>query len=344
MHQQELIDQDATAAEYQPPAKGTAVAIREEPVVAPAAIKEGKPLKYSLPELREIATIFYSSGMFKDVRSMQQAMVKILAGGEQGYGPWQSMRAYHVIEGKPVETAGEISARIKRSKTHDYKHWFITETGEKWNTITGKNAALHGCVVIIRLKDGRKWVDQEPVRFNMEDAKDAGLAGKTNWKSYKRAMLFARTITEAARAHCADLFGGPIYTPEDLGADVTIDANGEMMLAATSATPPPTENGDEKPDRTVDNAQTRAAGIVSCTRFASNRKIPDEWRHELAKAMIGKASTKEMDTFELRRLYELLVELVKARGDEGWTADDFAMWLEFQVAKAKELEPTGATQ
>jgi len=344
--QQEIL-QDAAAEALErteAPTKGTAVAIREEPVVAPAPIKSGKPIRYSLPELREIATVMYSSGMFKDVRSMQQAMVKILAGSERGYGPFQSMRAYHVIEGKPVETAGEISAIIKRSKSHDYRHWFIDVNGEKWDTITGKNKDLHGCVLVIRIKEGRKWVEQEPVRFNMEDAADAGLASKTNWKNYKRAMLFARTITEAARAHCADLFGGPIYTPEELGANVEIDSSGEMMITGSSGPPPPAENGNgEKPvvDRTVDNDQTRAAGSKTCTAFASNRKIPDAHRHEIAQAFFGRPSTKELSTQELRQLYDLLREYVKARGE---LPDDatgpqplagFEDWLAYQQDLAK---------
>jgi len=353
---QELLPPEEPSAEpaAAPAVTGTAVAIREETPVAPAPLKQGKPLRYSLPELREIANVFYSSGMFRDVKSMQQAMVKVLAGGEQGYGPYQSMRAFHVIEGKPVETAGEISARIKRSKTHDYRHWFIDDKGEKWDPIAGKNADLHGCVVVIRIKDGRKWVDQEPVRFNMEDARDAGLAGKTNWKSYKRAMLFARTITEAARAHCADLFGGPIYTPEELGANVEIDASGDMVLAGSSALPPapPPENGNgEKPavDRTVDNEQTRATGVKTCTAFASNRKIPDEHRHEIAQAFFGRASTKELTTFELRQLYDLLREYVKNRGEIPADAkgavpiDDFPTWLQYQVDKAKEPQEAAGT-
>lgn len=340
---------NVTSFEAKPEGVGQ-LAIREEAPVAPAPLKQGKPLRYSLPELREIANVFYSSGMFKDVKSMQQAMVKVLAGGEQGYGPYQSMRAFHVIEGKPVETSGEISARIKRSKTHDYRHWFIDETGEKWDPITGKNAALYGCVVVIRIKDGRKWVDQEPVRFNMEDAKDAGLAGKTNWKSYKRAMLFARTITEAARAHCADLFGGPIYTPEELGADVQIDSAGDMVIAGTLAAPPPENGNGDKPaiDRSVDNEQTRAAGVKTCTAFASNRKIPDEHRHEIAQAFFGKASTNELTTFELRELYDLLREYVKNRGEIDAEAkgavpiDDFQTWLAYQVDKAKEAKAEAA--
>lgn len=294
-----------------------------------------KAFKYSLPELRKIGEIMYSSGMFKDLRSVQQAMVKLLAGAELGYGPFQSLRAFHVIEGKPVETAGEIAARIKRSKTHDYSHFFIDAGGARWDTISGKNADLHGCVVTIRIKEGRKWFNQEPVRFNMEDARDAGLAGKTNWKNYKRAMLFARTITEAARAHCADLFGGPIYTPEELGADVTIDGSGEMVLTGSSTPPPANGNGEKAPPE-VDNEQTRASGAKAVQVYAGRHKIPDEHRHEIAQAFFGKSSTKELNTGELRKLYQLLVHYKQEREKFG---DDFADWLDYNVAVSQEAPP-----
>ena len=331
VHQQELI----------PP--GTAIAIpQEQPVVAQAPHVESHPLKYTMGELRQIAETFYASGMFRDVKSMQGCMTKILAGSEMGYGPFQSMRAFHLIENKPVETSGEISARIKRSPIHDYRHWFLNGKRDKWDPIKGDIKDLFGCVVVVRLKKTGEWEDQEPVVFTMDDASAAGLATKTNWKNYKRAMLFARTITEAARAHCADLFGGPIYTAEELGASVTFDKEGNEILEAL---PAPVVSPDakvfEKPDPSVDNEKTRASGQQSVVRYASNRKIPDAHRHEIAQAMFGKPSTKELTTPELRDLYALLVTYVKSRDDvthDGaaeWDEEAFHYWLELQVREAK---------
>jgi hypothetical protein len=41
-----------------------------------------------------------------------------------------------------------------------------------------------------------------------------------NWKRYPRNMLFARCISNAARWFCPSVFGGPVYTPDELGAAV----------------------------------------------------------------------------------------------------------------------------
>ena len=55
--------------------------------------------------------------------------------------------------------------------------------------------------------------------FTIDDAKMAGLSGKGPWKSYPRAMLFNRAISDGRRTFAPDLFGGGKgYTPEELGS------------------------------------------------------------------------------------------------------------------------------
>lgn len=224
--------------------KGHAVAIRDEvPQNALALSSESKPLRYSLPELKQIGEIMFASGMFKDIRSVQQAMVKILAGAEQGYGPYQSLRAYHVIEGKPVETSGEISARIKRHPKYDYERFWFKKGGAKWDDLTDSVADLYGCRIIVKSKKTGEWRDQEPVSWTLEDAQVAGLANKDNWRKYKRAMLFSRALTEAAREHCADVFGGPIYTPDELGAEIVMSEDGSETAVAHEPPQPDREAG-----------------------------------------------------------------------------------------------------
>jgi hypothetical protein len=207
--------------------KQQALAIREETAVA---IGDHKPLRYSLPELRSIGDIMFQSGMFRDLKSVQQAMVKLLAGAELGYGPFQSLRAFHVIEGKPVETSGEITARIKRSGKYRLESYFIDAAGNHLDPIKTKASETNGCVILIFERVDGGWQQLEPTVFSKEDAAAASLLGKDVWKKYLRDMLFARALTAAARRHCADIFGGPIYGPEEFGAEVSIDSNGEQVI------------------------------------------------------------------------------------------------------------------
>ena len=44
-------------------------------------------------------------------------------------------------------------------------------------------------------------------------------------------MLFARALTNGARWHCPDVFGGAIYEPEELGAKVEYTDNGESVAS-----------------------------------------------------------------------------------------------------------------
>ena len=63
--------------------------------------------------------------------------------------------------------------------------------------------------------------------FTREDAQRAQLLGKETWRSFFRNMAFARALSNGAKRHCPDIFGGPVYTPEELGADV--DGEGDVI-------------------------------------------------------------------------------------------------------------------
>jgi hypothetical protein len=64
---------------------------------------------------------FAESGMFTDVKSAAQAIVKIQAGQEIGIPPFASMTGIHIIQGKPTIGAGLIASRVKGSGKYDYR-------------------------------------------------------------------------------------------------------------------------------------------------------------------------------------------------------------------------------
>jgi len=75
--------------------------------------------------------------------------------------------------------------------------------------------------------------------FTIEDAKTAGLYRQSSpWEKYPRNMVFARAITNGARWYCPDVFNGPIYTPDELGAEVVIDSQGDEVYEAPYVEPP----------------------------------------------------------------------------------------------------------
>ena len=179
------------SSDYTDATEVRALAVREDP--APARVQI-----LSLDQIRSMGQVFFESGLFKDVKSQAQAIVKIVAGQELGIPPMAAMTQIQIVEGKPTLTAPAIGARIKSSGRYDY-------------------AILEHTKDACEIRFTERGVELGISRFTMADAQAAGLAGKEVWKKYPRNMLFARAITNGARWYCADVFTGAIYTAEELG-------------------------------------------------------------------------------------------------------------------------------
>jgi hypothetical protein len=159
--------------------------------------------------VERLGEIMFKSGFFKDVKDASAAIVKVLAGRELGLGPVASMRGVYIIEGRTSLSADLIAACIQKSGKYRYRV-------RDW---TAK---------VCRIEF---FEDSESLgfgEFTIEEAAQASLAGKATWKSYPKAMLFARAMSQGARAYCPEVFAGAIYAPEELGADV--DGNGSVIV------------------------------------------------------------------------------------------------------------------
>lgn len=152
----------------------------------------------SVDDTLKLGKTLAESGMFKDVKTAQQAFVKVLAGRELGIGAVEAMRGIDIIEGKLAPNAGLQASLIKRSGRYNYRI---------------KEQTATRCVIDF-------FEDGQPVgasTYTIEEAKTAGLAEKTNWKRHPSDMLFARALTRGARRFCPDIFGGSVYSPEEMG-------------------------------------------------------------------------------------------------------------------------------
>lgn len=162
-----------------------------------------------------VGELLAKSGYFTDVRDMAQAVAKILAGREMGFGAIASLLGVYIQNGRPCYSANMIAAAIKKSRRYDYRV----------KLMDGQSCELE-------FYEGGKPVGVST--FSLRDAEQAGLTiGKNahSWKHYPRNMLFARALTNGARFYCPDTFGGiPVYTPEEMG--VVIDGeSGEVSTA-----------------------------------------------------------------------------------------------------------------
>lgn len=178
----------------------------------------------SVDDLIRVGKMLAASGYFADAKSEAQAVAKVLAGLELGLSPMVSMTGVHVIEGKPSVGAHLMAALVRRSGRYDYRVIEHTDA-----------------VCEIEFLDGGQAIGRS--RFTMEDAKKAGASTRPNWQRYPRNMLFARAMSNGVRWYCPDVTTMPLYTPEELGANVdgetgeVIDVPGRAALPAASTGP-----------------------------------------------------------------------------------------------------------
>jgi hypothetical protein len=195
----------------------------------------------SVDDLSTLGQVFVKSGFFNDTKDAAQAIVKIMAGQELGFAPIASMTGVYIVKGKVSLSANLIAAAIKRSGRYDYRvrQMDANECAiEFFETVSGVRESLGVS------------------SYTIAEAKAANLTGNATWKNFPKNMLFARAISNGAKWYCPDIFGGPVYTPDELGAQINGET-GEMITApaapaivavpAAPALPPADEEYIEEP-------------------------------------------------------------------------------------------------
>lgn len=166
----------------------------------------------SFQDIMNIGKAFAESGMFPDIKSAAQAVVKIQAGQELGIAPFAAMSGIHIIAGKPTVGAGLMAAKVKASGKYDYK---VIQQDEK--------------ACSLDFYQGKTKLGNST--FTIEDAKKADTK---NMGKFPRNMLFARAISNGVRWFTPDIFTSPVYTPEEM-ASVTEDVPHEDVTTKQAA-------------------------------------------------------------------------------------------------------------
>lgn len=157
--------------------------------------------------MQRTARAMVESGFFQDSKQLAQAVVKVMAGAELGISPFASMTGIHIVQGKPTLSSNLIATLVKNDPRYNYRVRISTDVQ----------------CVIDWYEEGERIGESE---FTIKEAQAAGLTGKSTWKQYPSDMLFARALTRGARRHAPGIFGGaPVYTPEEMGADVNEDGD-----------------------------------------------------------------------------------------------------------------------
>jgi hypothetical protein len=175
--------------------------------------------------LKELAQTFVASGFWKDTTTAAQAVVKIMAGHELGVPPIASMTSVHVFDGKVELGAKLLSSLIKRAPQYRFKQVRISDAE---------------CVLEFyeRDRDDGAWSAWESMgesTFTYDEAKQANLTNKHNWKAWRQDMLFARALSRGFRRFCADLsMGGTVYVEGEISDAVPTVAQQSSTQRRTS--------------------------------------------------------------------------------------------------------------
>lgn len=167
------------------------------------------PAPRNLDEVQRLAKLMVASNFFKGTQDLAKAAVKIMAGQELGFSPVQSLMGIHFVNDRLTYEAALMASALKR-RGYDYRPITLTDSEVAIEFFNYKGASI-----------GKS-------KFTIQDATRAGLTGKANWKNYPRNMLWARAMSNGCRWFCADVFGGLVYTPEEMGAD--IDESGKVIV------------------------------------------------------------------------------------------------------------------
>lgn len=122
---------------------------------------------------------------------MPDVLVTIMAGQEMGLAPMASLRAFHVIEGKPVISSdGMVALVISSGKAVYFDCVEESDTSVTYETLRVGAKVPQRCT------------------WTMEMAKAAALHQKDNWRLYKRQMLGSRCRSELSRRVYPDVLMG----------------------------------------------------------------------------------------------------------------------------------------
>ena len=160
------------------------------------------------------------------VNTPQKAVAIMMLGRELGIAPWASLTSINVIQGKPTVSPQLMLGLINRSGQLEDMVMESYDGGCKV-TMTRKGRTPHG------------------EEFTMQDAATLGLTTRDNWRKQPATMLKWRAVAACARVVFADVILG-LYTPDEMGADVSTDDQGNMTVLSV---PAPTR---QQPQRQVD--------------------------------------------------------------------------------------------
>lgn len=198
---------------------GSALAVREQ-VQASRAIEPA-----NMSELVTFATAAAKSRLF-GVDSPEAALMVAMAGRDLGFSYAQSLRAFHIVKGKPALSAdGMVAACLASGECEFFRAVEVTDDSATWET-------------------KRRGSQVRRYTFTMADAQRAGLASDM-YAKHPRRMLSARAKSYLARDEFPDVLLGLVT--EDEAVEIAASREPVQFVQTTRTVEP-------EPDAALDDS------------------------------------------------------------------------------------------
>lgn len=172
-------------------------------VLAPAPLEWERQLEpRSMAQAKQIAADLFASRMFSAYGNAPAVLSTIMAGRELGFQTMASLRAFHILEGKPALSAGAIHSLILTSgKAKYFRCAERTPDRATFETQRGDDPPMS---LTFTLAEGRQAWKSDEKAWNA-----------SGWGRNPADMLVARALTKLARLVYPDICHG-LYAPEEL--------------------------------------------------------------------------------------------------------------------------------
>lgn len=218
--------------------------------------------------MAKLAKVAAMSGYSK--QNETQAMFIMLKGFELGISPMQALDGIQVIQGKTTVSPQLMLALINRSGLLE--------------DIDMDGDAKSYTVMMKRV--GRSAHTET---FTIENAKSMQLSSKDNWQKQPAVMLKWRAVSACARVVFPDVIQG-MYTPEEMGAEVSENDAGEIVIEQPPLAVLPPPHVDVSTGEVVEGKVIEDAPISQNTATSSD--LPPENEPTLTTPQIAAATAK----------------------------------------------------
>jgi hypothetical protein len=242
-----------------------------------------------LAEIERMALAFAKSGLF-GIKNPEQGIALMLIAQAEGMHPAIAARDFHIVDGKPTLKADALLARFQQA-------------GGKvsWGEYTDKE---------VTATFSHPQGGSVTVSWTIAQAESIGLARKSVWKQYPRAMLRSRVISEGIRTVYPGVSIG-VYTPEEIQ-----DINAKPETKEVQSTP--VSGSGETSSVQVQNNPIKHESVLQTSAIIQPESLP---------------------SFDRKGAFKKLAS-------SGWSKEDLAhyAWSQWGKESAKDLTDTQLTE